>query len=102
MLFQRLNELLELSASNILQPEPPKPDILATISNKQIGIEISELYSDNREQTNGSRLARNQSVREKVLELAIRKVEQTVNFPFELHVSFNRNEILDNEISSSI
>ncbi|MEO9871392.1 hypothetical protein [Ekhidna sp.] len=98
MLFQRLNELLNLRASNISQPKPPQPDILATINNKHVGIEISELYSDNREQSKGSRLARNQSIREKVLELAIRRVEQTIDFHFELHVSFDRNEILDSEI----
>ena len=44
ILFDRLNELLELHTSCIEQPDPPDPDIFANIGNNKTGIDCKGLF----------------------------------------------------------
>lgn len=95
IIFERFSKLYFKKSISYLQPNPPFPDILIKYEGKEIGIEITELYTDNHLNSSGSNLAKNHSLREKVLELAVRLVKKQIKIPFGLYASFST--ILDDK-----
>lgn len=89
LLFNRFIDLININALKISQPEPPEPDIVFLIDDKIIGVEITELYSDNYLEGKGSKLREQQSLRNKVIELAVAKIDKRIDWYFELFVSFS-------------
>lgn len=98
ILFEKFIELIRIKTSNVEQPSPPNPDITFETDEKKIGVEISEIYSDKIGKVKGSQLRQHESLREKVLELAIRQVEKSIPWPFELHVTYNNKDITNEEV----
>ncbi|WP_421763559.1 hypothetical protein [Ekhidna sp.] len=97
-IFDHFIKILNLKAENLQQPDPP--DIVADIYNRKIGIEITEIYPDSIGAKRGSKRAKNELTREKILELTITEVQKKIKWPFDLIVLFQRNEISDHDVKN--
>lgn len=98
-LFEQFAQLGKLEITNVCQPKPPDPDIFFDYNGLTIGLEIQKIFVDNYLVQNSSKLQEADSLRNKVIELAVRKVKRHIPWPFEVHIIFNDNRINPEKIA---
>lgn len=93
------SEIYNINPKNVEQPAPPDPDIIFYLNDQKIGLEITELFSDNNVSLSGSKLMESESLRYKVLELTIRQIVNYFPFFFGIHVTYSDNNISPHMLS---
>lgn len=97
--FDQFIHLAKLEVSQVMQPNPPDPDIFFKHNGLTIGLEIEKIFGDNNLLESGSKLQEAESLRNKVVELAVKEVKNYISWPFEIHVAFMDNDIKPEKVA---